>query len=306
MNIPERYRDLYETIPCNLCGSMEYVVQYRPTVEEFDPSQVFGASNGIRGTQYVVKCSRCGLLYVNPRLKADVIVSSYVRSNDELYVSQTEGRKRTFQKNLRVVERYAPAKGKILDVGAAAGFFLKVAQESGWEPYGVEPSQWLSRYGREKLGMDIKQGTLRGSTYPDGFFDVVTMWDVLEHVTDPLSELREIRRILKRDGILIINYPDIGTWMAKLAGRHWWFLLSVHLTYFSQDTLKLMLEEAGFKPIRTGMHFQTLGLGHLIKMVGIYSRAASGFLCRITRGMGVENIQIPYYASQTNMISKKV
>jgi hypothetical protein len=67
-----------------------------------------------------------------------------------------------------------------------------------------------------------------------------------------------------------------------------------------------MLEKAGFEPIRTGMHFQTLGLGHLIKMVGIYSQAASGFLCRIARGIGLENMRIPYYASQTNMISKKV
>jgi 2-polyprenyl-3-methyl-5-hydroxy-6-metoxy-1,4-benzoquinol methylase len=306
MGIPEKYRDLYETVTCNLCGSSEYVVKYHPTVEVFDPTTVFGASNGIMGTQYVVKCSRCGLLYVNPRLKAGIIVDSYVQSKDELYASQAEGRERTFQRNLRIVERYAACKGKILDVGAAAGFFLNVARKSGWQPYGVEPSRWLSAYGREKLGIDIQQGTLRETDYPDGYFDVVTMWDVLEHVTDPLCELREVRRILKKGGILIINYPDIGTWMAKLTGRHWWFLLSVHLTYFSSDTLKLMLGKAGFEPIRTGMHFQTLSLGHLIKMVGIYNQTLSRVSHRIARIFRLERLPIPYYASQTNMISRRV
>lgn len=306
MGIPKKYRNLYETVPCNLCGSTEYVVKYYPTVEEFDPSTVFGASNGIMGTQYVVKCLQCGLLYVNPRLKADFIVASYVQSSDELYASQAEGRERTFQRNLRIVERYAPDKGKILDVGAAAGFFMNVARKGGWEPYGVEPSKWLSKYGREKLGIDIQQGTLRETGYPDGFFDVVTMWDVLEHVTDPLGELREVRRILKKGGILIINYPDIGTWIAKLAGRHWWFLLSVHLTYFSSDTLKQMLGKAGFEPIRTAMHFQTLSLDHLIKMVGIYNQTISRVSHRIVRIFRLEELPIPYYASQTNMISRRV
>lgn len=303
MIIHDQFRDLYETTPCNLCGSTEAVVKFCPSAEVFDPSVVFGASNGVMGTQYIVQCSDCGLLFVNPRLKTDIILSSYVQSTDELYALQAEGREKTFQKNLRLVERYAPNKGKILDVGAAAGFFLNIARKSGWEPYGIEPSEWLCRYGRENLGLDLHQGTLKETSYPQSYFDVVTMWDVLEHVTDPLGELKEIRKILKKGGILIINYPDIGTWMAKLAGRHWWFLLSVHLTYFTKHTMEKMLRKAGFSPLSSRMHFQILSLSHLITMIGLYNKSISELLHATARRLGVLEVQIPYYASQTNVIA---
>ena len=156
-----------------------------------------------------------------------------------------------------------------------------------------------------QLGVRILPGTLAEAKFPDESFDVVTMWDVLEHVPDPLTEVREVFRILRPGGLLVVNYPDIGTWIARLAGRQWWFLLSVHLTYFTQNTLKAMLSRVGFTALSFRPHYQVLNLGHLIKMGGLYVPVVSKVFGRTIGALRLDSIPIPYYASQTNAMARK-
>jgi len=296
----------FEEIKCNLCGSENYKVKIKPDIENYDPKDVFSASGGIMGTQQVVRCKDCGLLYVNPRIKEDIIINSYSDAEDELYVSQEENRIKTFSKSLKLVEKYSKNKGKILDVGAAAGFFLQCAKGSGWKTYGVEPSKWMTDWGNKKYNVNIKNGVLIGSNFESGFFDAVTMWDVLEHTLDPKKELIEVNRILKKDGILIINYPNIGSTLAKIFGEKWWFLLSVHLYYFSNKTIKKYLNKTGFEVIRIKRYVQRLNLEHLMKMFGLYSKPISNLGLKIIRALRMTNWSIPYYASQANVIARKI
>jgi len=296
----------FENIRCNLCGTDDYSVVYYPARTDIDPARIFSASGSVMGTQHIVRCNRCGLIYVQPRVKSEIVRSAYENSTDELYVSQAAARLNTFKSNIRLVENYAPSRGRILDVGAAAGFFMKAAQENGWEVYGVELSKWLADHGNSNFGFNIKACALKDAKFPNHYFDVVTMWDVLEHTLDPSGELQEISKILKPDGLLVINYPDIGTAMAKLAGRRWWFLLSGHLFYFDQKTIKIMLENAGFSVIKSKMHFQGMELGHLAKMLALYSKPLSSLVSRIFRIARLERVQLKYYASQINVIARKM
>jgi 2-polyprenyl-3-methyl-5-hydroxy-6-metoxy-1,4-benzoquinol methylase len=297
--------EYYEFIPCNLCGSTEYKIKYKQTNKNFNPAVIFSASGGIRGTQQIVKCKNCGLIYVNPRIKTGIMISGYSDAVDKLYISQETGRINTFKKSLKLVEKYAPSRGKILDIGAAAGFFLKVAKDAGWEIYGVEPSKWMSDWGNKKFNVNIKNDILKDSKYPPDFFHVVTMWDVLEHTPDPKSELVEVARILKKNGILIINYPNIGSKIAKLAGRQWWFILSVHLYYFNHQTIRSYLEKNGFEVLHIKRYYQTLSLEHLISMIGLYSKLLSRIGQFLVKTLKMNKWQIPYYASQANVIARK-
>jgi len=299
-------QDLFEQVPCNLCGGNDYRVCIRPTNRSFDPSAVFSASGGIRGTQQIVKCRQCGLLYVNPRIKTDHVLGAYSSAVDELYLSQEEGRKQTFTRSFGLIERYVRGPGKILDVGAAGGFFLQVAKEKGWEPYGVEPSRWMAEWGNRRFGVNIKPCTLRAAVFSDDFFDVITMWDVLEHTSDPLAELAEAHRILKDGGIIVINFPDTGSWPAFLAGSKWWFYLSVHLYYFTADTIGRMLAKAGFFPLAFRQHWQQLNLEHITKMAGLYHKPLSEAGLKIVRALRMGQCPVPYYAGQTNVIARKI
>ncbi|MFH1369613.1 MAG: class I SAM-dependent methyltransferase [Elusimicrobiota bacterium] len=298
-------KSIFENINCNLCGSDDYRIKYYPSVTEYNVDNIFSASGSVMGTQQIVKCSKCGLIYVQPRVKDDIVTNAYRKSTDELYVSQADAREKTFKDYIRLVDSYVPKKGKILDVGAAAGFFLKAARDDGWDVHGTELSQWLSDYGNKRYNLDIKPGLLKDIHFPDSHFDAVTMWDVLEHTSDPSSELAEINRILKPGGVLIINYPDIGVPLSRLAGRKWWFLLSGHLYYFDRNSMKKILVKTGFEVIKSKMHFQGMELGHLAKMLALYSKPLSKIAQSAFSVLGVGNTQIKYYASQTNVISRK-
>ncbi len=297
--------EMWEEVPCNLCGSDDYRVKIRPTVSEFDPREVLSASGGIRGTQQVVECQRCGLMYVNPRLRGDFVIDAYSDASDELYAEAGAGRMATFRRGLKLLEAFSPRRGRLLDVGSACGFFVRAAQEAGWEAEGVEPSRWSAEYGRTQLGVRIFPGVLREAGFPDTYFDAITMWDVLEHVPDPLSDLQEAHRVLKPGGVLLVNYPNAGSLLARLAGRHWWFFLSVHLYYFTPRSLNRLLGKAGFEVRAQRRHVQSLPLGHLIKVASIYVGGAARTLHTVARALRLADLALPYYAAQANVIGVK-
>ncbi len=291
-------------VACPLCGSNDTRMLYKPWNLNVDPRTVLSASGGVRGTQYIVQCKQCDLIYVNPRPRGEIVVDSYASAVDEIYVGAGATREATFKRCVSIVEKYAP-RGKLLDVGAAAGFFVKAAKDAGWDALGVEPCRWLAEYGEKRLNVKVIPLTLAQAHFPDESFDLVTMWDVLEHVPDPYEELREVFRILRPNGLLVVNFPDVGTWQAKLAGKNWWFFLSVHLTYFTQKTLTAMLGKTGFGDFTIRPHFQVLNLGHLMKMGALYAPGLSKAIGTIVEKLRVAEIPIPYYASQTNLVARK-
>ena len=296
---------ILENIACNLCGSDKYKVLIKPRIKDFDPLEILTASKGIRGTQRIVCCSNCGLVYVNPRIGAEIVADSYRQAIDEVYVQGAAGRQHTFAQCVKKITRWRRPPGRLLDVGCAAGFFVHEARKYGWDAIGIEPSKWLVNWGVANLGEKLYTGTLRQGGFKDGEFDVLTMWDVLEHVPDPISELNECYRVLKQGGMIIINYPDFGSVLSRLAGRNWWFLLSNHLYYFTPKTMSRCLETAGFKIENFSMHWQTLPLGYLSKILSIYSPKTSLLAERFFRALRMDNIPIPYYAAQTNVVAIK-
>lgn len=297
-----------EYVRCNLCGANDCEIIYPgATSAEGGPlTERYSASSYHIGNDQVVRCRKCGLVYVNPRTASKLIIKGYSEAVDERYVSQGKGRTATFEAGMDLIERHASKKGRLLDVGCAAGFFLNVAKKRGWETYGVEPGRWLADWGNKKFGLKIKPCTLRKARFPSNYFDVVTMWDVLEHVPDPKGELREAYRVLKKGGLLVVNFPNIGSKLARLAGRKWWFLLSVHLYYFTPKTLKQMLEKTGFDNFLVKRHWQKLSLGYLIFRTKPYSPLLYNILSPISKALRLDEKQIPYYASQAVTLSHKV
>jgi len=298
---------LWEEVSCNLCGSKSTKVKYQGTTDSDTEKLLtsYSASGNFISKETLVECIDCGLIYTSPRLRKDLILKSYTEAEDPTYVSQSDGRIKSFERCMDAVEEFKKG-GSILDIGAAAGFFLKVAKERGWRVYGIEPSKYLSDYGNKNYGVNITCGTLDSVPAPKEKMDCITLWDVLEHTFDPKEVLRTCNSYLKEDGVVVINYPNIGNLMAKMAGRNYWFILSVHLYYFVPKTIKAMLEATGFEVISSKPHFQWLQLGYLTYRLEAYLPKPAKLMGRLFKTLSVDQTLIPYFAAQTRVIARKV
>lgn len=303
-----KYQQLLETIPCNYCGQNDYQVVYPPRYELAKPdeiAQTFRSSGDELLLDQLVRCKQCGLQYLNPRLRSDVVIQGYSVGEDETFVSQAEGRERTFARGLKLIERYRPGRGAILDVGTAGGSFLAVAQRAGWQVFGCEPNRWMAEWGQTHYGLEILAGTVHDLQLPADSIDVVTLWDVLEHVPDPARDLAACHRVLKPGGLLVVNYPDIDSLVARLMGRRWVFLLSIHLWYFTPTTIAKVLDQAGFRVLARRRHWQSLELGYILFRMEAYLGGLARAAGKLARALGLTRLQFPYWVGQTLVLAEK-
>lgn len=206
---------------------------------------------------HIVKCERCGLCYVAEQISCEVLIDYYGDTyyNGKCgqgyvdYLGHRDTRKAHFRSLLSSIHCYLFSKDvRVLDVGCAAGFFLEVAQEAGWRAQGIELSPYMSEYARRSLGLDVITGTLEEASLPEASFDLVTMWDVIEHLPNPYQALKHAHRLLVPGGMIAITTGDIAGATARIYGRRWALLAPPgHLFYFSRQTLFMMLQHAGFE-----------------------------------------------------------
>jgi SAM-dependent methyltransferase len=300
------YQSMLEHVTCNLCGEDDFMVVYPARYEDAKPEEImetFRSSGDEILVDQLVRCCNCGLQYLTPRLKSDLIITGYSEGTDETFVSQNTARERTFAKSLDFIEKLQPQKGRLLDVGTAGGAFLGVANRRGWDVIGCEPNRWMAEWGSNYYSIDIRTGTIFDMGLPAAEFDVVTLWDVLEHTPDPQAVLQECRRVLKPGGLLIVNYPDMQSGIARLMGRRWVFLLSVHLYYFSPVTIRKMLEQTGFRVRSFKLHWQSLELGYILFRMGPYIPWLSKFGTKVAKTLRIQQLQIPYWVGQTLVLA---
>lgn len=206
-----------------------------------------------------MRCSRCGHQFVgNPPSASnldDAYGEGYYRSTAALetapkgyvdYLANCEHRVVGFRSRLATVQKYC-APGRILDIGCAVGLFLVAAREGGWEATGYERSAWASQYGRVNFGVDIVTGNSTVDSFPGESFDAISMWDVLEHIEDPMSSIENVAKWLVPGGVVALSTVNAGALSARLAGKSWRHLAPPHhLHYFTLQSLMKMLNAHGF------------------------------------------------------------
>jgi 2-polyprenyl-3-methyl-5-hydroxy-6-metoxy-1,4-benzoquinol methylase len=181
-------------------------------------------------------------------------LGKYYESED--YISHTDNKRSLFEKlyhfiksialknKLNLINSLQPSKGKILDIGAGTGDFLSVAKNYGWETIGVEPSERAKAIAKNK-GVSFVEET---SELKNHSFDVISMWHVLEHVPDLDKQIKELKRLLKPTGTLIIAVPNFKSFDAKHYGKFWAaFDVPIHFWHFSKTAIKLLFEKQEMK-----------------------------------------------------------
>lgn len=155
---------------------------------------------------------------------------------------------RNLNKFLRKILKYKIS-GKLLDVGCAMGYFVEMAKKAGFDAYGFDASEFAVKKAKAKLDGRIAVGTIHSVKYPQKSFDVITMFDVIEHLGDPIRDLKKLSTLLKDDGILIIATGNTLSRAAQTMKRRWTFYIPPqHLFFFTKKNFADMLTQAGFKP----------------------------------------------------------
>ncbi len=221
-------------------------------------------------------------------------MDAYSAVEDSTYQEEREGRELTFAKRLRDLEkRIGPASGRtILDVGAYIGVFVETATAAGWDACGIEPSSWAAKEAQER-GLNVIQGTQDAPQLQGRQFDVVTMWDVIEHVGDPSGELAKAFQLTKPGGWLVVHTMDIDSIVARLMGRRWPWLMGMHLYYFSQKSLAQMLVQNDFKVVWSGAQGRYLRMGYLATRVEILNKSLGRLMTNLVKGLHLDKVPVP-------------
>lgn len=258
-------RDKLETIVCNFCSEP----QFRPRFK-------------VNGFQ-IVECVRCGLVYTNPRLRIEALIEvydqSYFQSDNSLvhgyvdYAAEAPLILRTFRQRWRHLLRFhGREKGRLLDVGCAFGYLLKIAQSDGWEVAGLDASLHAVNHAQTKLQLPVQHSDLSEIPFPDHSFDIITMWDVIEHLPDPLNVLRSCWATLKPGGLFSIITPDCSSFSARWFGSRWveYQKPHEHLYFFSRKRLPQVLESMGFRMESAGTAAKHVPLGFALERLESY------------------------------------
>jgi 2-polyprenyl-3-methyl-5-hydroxy-6-metoxy-1,4-benzoquinol methylase len=249
-----------ETVSCVLCGSN----QCAPLYEVAD----YWLEN-LQTHVQLVRCEQCGLVYQNPRPGIQQM-SAFYPPEYEVFQSgnrqqQGLGYRYGMRRRSAFITRYQQS-GKLLDVGCASGLFLRWMEQAGdWQVYGVEPSDHAAQSARQQ-GLQVITGTIEDARYPAAFFDVITLWDVVEHLHDPVAALLEAQRVLKPGGLLVMRLPNLDSIDARLFGKYWAGLDAPrHLYVFGIQNLNDLLQKTGFQAVE--MNSQVGGYLNFVKSV---------------------------------------
>jgi 2-polyprenyl-3-methyl-5-hydroxy-6-metoxy-1,4-benzoquinol methylase len=208
------------------------------------------------GERRIVKCRTCDLAYVNPQPDdhslGEMYASGYFQNDDGRGYTNYEALSTLLtqiaESNIVMLEEHHDIR-TVLDVGCATGEFLEAAEAHGWDACGVEFSREAASICRDK-GLRLLGSTVQ-EVPQSAIFDVVTYWDVLEHVRDPLGELRCVAGHLGVDGVFATTMPNYGSLRSRLQRGRWWAFYSSreHLWFFSVRSLRRILERAGFEVV---------------------------------------------------------
>lgn len=235
------------------------------------------------------KAKEIELLATFPRPDQEQL-PAYYKSED--YISHTDSKKGFFDKiyqqvkylmlskKLKWIEKENYSKGNLLDIGAGTGDFLSAAKGRGWNVFGAEPNRDARQLAAEK-GVELQEAT---STFPDHYFDVITMWHVLEHVPDLGEQTKELERLLKPDGMLVVAVPNFKSYDAQKY-KEFWAAYDVprHLYHFSPSAIKEIFLRNNFSlTFQKGLIFDSFYISLLSEK---YAKGSSNIIRAFITGM---------------------
>lgn len=235
----------------------------------------FDSQNITKFSQYAVfgdilKCENCG--FITERQSHDIEKIIEYLSNEE-YGDETIGqlnlseKSRSYSPLVNIIERHFPISGStLLDVGANTGVFMNLARSLGAFPQGLEPSIEATKTANSHFNLNIQNGVISDIEFSPNSFDIITMWDVVEHLYDPVIDLKTLQTKLRRGGYIFVSTHNIDHAFCKALGKHNPLLMYQHFHHFNPSTLQLALSKAGFEPLGVHYFYKSWSLKYLLAL----------------------------------------
>ena len=257
--------------PCMLCGGTSFHLIYRKKIWQYH------------------RCRQCGLVSLYPRPSNEELLQAYhaylpVDLHEIACWSRMIAPVVDFSAEM-LCRRYKTKDPRLLDIGCGYGFFLKKIEQHGWQVEGIEVSRPGREYARKKLGLRIHSNPIEKIAFPEKCFDAVTLFYVIEHVHDPKGLLKEVHRILKPGGMVVLRWPH-STPVVKVLGpfskRYDVYHTPYHLYDFNPETMKRLLLEAGFTAVETMIGGHTLPKRRFYLWASVLFGGMAEILFRVT------------------------
>ena len=233
--------------PCILCHGSKFRIVHR------------------KGRWRYIRCLECRLVSLHPRPTGPETISRYdvYLPFDRKEISKWKVMMRpVVEKSARLIEsEIKGGPGKLLDIGCGYGFFLGEMKSRGWQVEGIEISNGGRQYAREKWGVHVHSQALEELSLSQNSFDVVSLFYVIEHVVDPKALLRKVNNILKPQGLVLLRWPNttpIVRFLGPISKRLDLYHTPYHLYDFTPKNMKMLLDQSGFKKVKTMVKGHTL------------------------------------------------
>lgn len=269
----------------------------------------------------VYKCHRCGTGFADKKFKqsdfdriyAESYYDSWKGTDNKLskeVKKQVKNMKiKTFDSYLKKITKIESLKNKkLLDVGCATGYLLEKAKQLGAEVHGVEYSRFASREAQKKFPNKVFSGFLEQANYKRSFFDVITLIDVIEHVENPIKQMREVKRILKQNGLIIVVTPNLESLWSKLLKNKWTNLKEEHIFYFTPSSLQLLIKKSGFEVLFESVVTKYLTLNYIYSHFKSYPTPILGTISKLFKLLPnkIRNIPFPIQTGDYLILAKLV
>lgn len=239
-----------EPAPCWVCRSSRTTPYKARSIErELTPADLSITDSNYGATLALRRCDHCSFVFAEGQDLAQLF-ALYEKLSDPGYEGSQDSR--TLQMRWLIAQALTarPGAKTLLDIGAAAGLLVKLAQDQGLQAEGVEPSVELVESAQRLHGVNLIQGTVPHERLRGRRFDVVFLADVIEHVSDPVALLGHARNLVEPGGVLVVVTPDLGSVARRLLGKRWWHFRLAHVGYFDEGSLETACRGAGLAVTR--------------------------------------------------------
>ncbi|KKT72277.1 MAG: Methyltransferase type 12 [Microgenomates group bacterium GW2011_GWA2_44_7] len=264
----------------------------------------------------VVRCLSCGLGLLLPQPSEKSLDNFYSRDyfkkdSDSFgyknYIQMERSLNNEAERKISFIKKFSKRSSTLLDVGAGLGNFAVCASYNGFKVEILDRSKWAVGYVKKNFNIEGYVSTLYESKLPEAKFDIVTAWDVIEHLTNPLLGFKTLNMLLKRSGFLFLTTPNIDSIDSKILGKRWYGFKKIpeHVVYFSPSTIRLFAERTGFEVLEIKNWGFVRNWQFMADKLKIYNARLGGLFEKQLKFIGIQNKDVYFPFIDMMVVLKK-